>query len=400
MRALRMACLLTVMALFAPQARAQGQGVIDGRLINGTDPKLVPAGAQLDVIQLGGGMSVLKSGVTDAAGKFRFDGLPANGPMLIRAGYKDVDYYRPVSLDPSGAAHMEIEVYEPTTSAQGIRLGSVQIAFKLSGNSLLSRESYTFLNETRPPRSFLRKDGTFKFSKAPGITEIPNMDVLGPGAVMPVNQPPLESADGRSYYSLYPLRPGSTTFELGESLPYQGNTYTYRKKFYESVDSLNIGVMPQDMTVTGEGVTKIQSDAERNVAVYSTGPIKAGTEVTWTFSGGTPIVETAAPPPAEEPKVKPMPTVVGENAIIIGPLLLLGLVIVLWYANSRVLAGTEMGQDMRIRELRERREQLLNYAAALDARHESHTIDRREYLRLRDQCKRNLRRIATLLAKK
>ncbi len=400
MRPVGMACLSMAVALIAAFAHAQGQGVVDGRLINGTDPRIIPAGAQLDIIQLGSGMSVLKSGTTDKAGKFRFDGLPASGPMLLRAGYKDVDYYRPVNLDSSGTANMEIEVYEPTTSTQGIRLGNVQIAFKLSGNSLLSRESYTFLNETKPARSFVRKDGTFKFSKAPGITEPPSMDVLGPGAVMPVNQPPLESADGKSYFSLYPLRPGSTTFEIGESLPYQNHSYTYRTKFYESVDSLNIGVMPQDMTLTGDGLTKVQTDAERNVAVYSTGPIKAGTEVAWTFSGGTPIVETPAPAPAPEPTVKPMPTVVGENAIILGPLLLLGLVIVLWYANACVLAGTERGQDVRIRELRERREQLLNYAADLDARHENNSIDRREYVRLREQCKRNLRRIAMLLAKK
>lgn len=395
-----MACLLIAVASFVSLAHAQGTGVVDGRLINGTDPRIIPARAQLDVIGLGGGMSVLKSAVTDAAGKFRIDGLPANGPMLIRAGYKEVDYYRPVSLDASGAAHMEIEVYEPTSSTQGIRLGSVQIAFKLSGDSLLSRESYTFFNETKPPRSFVRKDGTFHFSKAPGITEPPSMDVTGPGAVMPVNQSPLESADGKSYYSLYPLRPGSTAFEIGEALPYQNHSYTYRKKFYENVDSLNIGVIPQDMTVTGEGLTKVQTDAERNVAVYSTGPIKAGTEAVWTFSGGTPIVETPAPAPTEEPAVRPMPTVVGQNAFIIGPLLLLGLIVVLWYANTHVIAGAEKGQDVRNRELRERREQLLNYVAALDARQENHAVDRRDYLRLREQCKRNLRRIAALLAKK
>jgi hypothetical protein len=384
-------------ALLAPFAQAQG--VVDGRLLNGTNHAITPAHAEVDAIGLGGGMSVLKSSVTDAAGKFRLDGLPGDTPLLIRATYGEVNYYSQVSFDASGKAHVDIEVYEPTASMQGIRLENVQIAFKLTPDGLNSLESYTFNNETQPPRSFNRKDGNFRFSKPPGITQPPSLDVTAPGSNMPVTQPPLESADGESYYSLYPMRPGVTTFDVSLALPFRNGGYTYRKKFYQDVSSLDIGVIPADMMVSGVGLKKVETDAAKNFAVYSSGPIKAGTEVAWTFSGGTPVAETAAPAQPEEARVQTMPTLVGQMALVIGPLLLVGLILVLWLAHSYVVPVSGIDKNAQLQELRERREKLLNYVAALDARYESQGIERRQYLRLREQGKRHLRRIAALLAK-
>jgi hypothetical protein len=95
-----------------------------------------------------------------------------------------------------------------------------------------------------------------------------------------------------------------------------------------------------------------------------------------------------------------MPNLVGQNALIIGPLLLLGLVGVLWYASSRVMVQPAGAKEARAQELRERREQLLNYIAALDAQYEKQALDRRRYVRLREQGKRHLRRIVVLLEKK
>lgn len=406
MRPVKTAFLCFALTLPAPFIRAQGQGVVDGRLVNGTNPANVPAKVQLDVIGLARGMSVIKSSVSDAAGKFRIDGLPADSPLLIRAEYKSVNYYGRATFDAAGKANVDIQVFEPTISSQGIRLDSLQMAFKLTGTSLSSRESYTLINETRPPQSFVPKDGSFRFSKAPGITELPSLDVIGPGSSMPVTQPPLESPDGQSYYSLYPLRPGQTAFEVSQVLPYQNGSYSYRKKFFQDVTGLQIDVIPQDMTVQGGGLTRVQTDTAQNFSVYAAGPIKAGTEVVWTFSGGTPVAESqpqpqSSPAPAAgEPQIRPMPTLIGQNAMIIGPLLLAGFLLMLWYASTHGAATAENAQDARLRELKGRREQLLNFIAALDARHEGQTIDRREYLRLREQGKRHLRRITMLLAKK
>jgi len=377
---------------------AQGSGLIEGKLVNGTDPSVPPAKVAIEAIAPAQGMSVLKSLASDAAGKFRVEGLPTDQPIMIRANYKSANYLAVATFDGTGKSQVEIRVFEPTTSMEGIRVQDEGVAFRVAGDRLLARETISFNNRSNPPRTFMNPDGNCRFSKAPGLMEPPQLEVT---YGMPVSQSLLESADGKSYYSLYPLRPGVTTFVIDEQFPYTGRTYTYRKRFYQDADSFEIGVIPQGMTVSGQGVTKIQTNPQQNFAVYSGGPVKAGSEVTWTFSGGTPSAE---PAPAEAMgggesaaggSVKPAPTDVGRNALIIAPLLLMGFVVVLWFAYNRMQTAAP-GSDSRAKELKERREQLLTYLADLDRKYESRAIEKRDYLRQRENGKRQLRRIALI----
>ena len=290
--------LLAVLAcgiLAVPVHAQQGRGIIEGRVVNGTNAAKIPAGVQIDLVGLGGGMSVLKSSASDAAGKFRFEGLATDSPMMVRADYRSVNYHSRVNFDASGKAQVEVEVFEPTTSSRGLTLDGLQMAFQLTGDQLRCLESYSFRNETKPAQTYMNPDGNFRFSKAPGIVEPPRLDVSSPGSSMPLTQLPLESPDGQSYYSLHPLRPGVTTFQVEQALPYKDRTYTLRKKFYHDVESFQFGVIPQDVKVEGQGLVRVQANTDRNFAVYSGGPVRAGTEVVWTFSGGTPT----APGPAE-----------------------------------------------------------------------------------------------------
>jgi hypothetical protein len=392
-------CLLLIG--LAGTARGQGRGVVDGKLVNMTEPGKPAGVADLDVVGLGSGMAILKSSTTDAAGKFRIDGLPTDQPLMMRANYKGVNYHGRVNFDGSGKATVEIQVYEPTTSTKDIRVQDLRIAFQLTGDRLRALESCSFDNQTRPPRSLISADGSFRFSKPESLIEPPGVRVTGPGTAMPLTQSPLESEDGKSYYNLYPLRPGLTTFEVEQTLPYSNRSYTLRKKFFYDVDTVEIGVIPADLSLTGDGLKKLQDNPQQNFAVYSAGPIKAGTEVVWTFSGGTPVVEpTAQSEPAGEQKIRPMPTAVGRNSLVIAPLLLLVLVVVLWYAFNYSMADNSGSADPRMKELRDRREKLLNHLAGLDRQNESNAIDRREYLRQREQGKRQLRRISMLMGKK
>ena len=380
----------------------QGGGVVEGKLVNGTDLSRAAAKVNVEVVSPAGGMSILKTAATDAAGKFRFDGLPTDQPLLVRANYQSVNYNGQVSFDAAGKANVEIRIYEPTNSMAGILAEGVRMGFQLNGDRLDSLETIAFNNQTNPPRTFTSPDGVFRFAKAPGLLEPPRVDVTGPGSTMPVTQSALESADGKSYYTLYPLRPGTTTFEIEQQLPYAGKTYAYRKIFYQDVSSYDVGVIPADMDLSGPGLKKVQNDAQRNFAVYSGGPVKAGTEIVWTFSGGT----QPPPQPASDPmgqnqgggsgEVKNMPNTVGLNALIIGPLLLIGFMVVLWFGYSQ-LQLAEGKTDAQTGELKRRREQLLNFIADLDIRREKDMVDQREYVRQRESGKRQLRRIAMLL---
>ncbi len=395
------AVLGSFVLLCQAHAHAQGRGIIEGKVVNGTDPSIVCSNVEVEVLSPMGGMDTLKLQKTDTSGSFRIDGLPADGMLMVRTEYKSATYRAIINFDSDGRARATIEVFEPTSSMKGVSVDAASLAFQLSGERLRSLESYSFSNATRPPQTFASDQGSLRFSKSPGILEIPSVSVTAPGSSMPLKESPLESSDGQSYYLLYPLRPGVTSFQIEQSLPYRDGTYAYRKKFYHDIGSLQIGVIPADMTLQGEGLVRVQTNAQQNFAVYQGGPVSAGTEVVWTFSGGTPVVETrAAETPDREPRIRPMPNLIVRNALVLGPLLLMVFIAVLWYAFSQIQGEPGGSQDPRVRELRERRETLLSHIASLDHRHEAQLLERREYVRQREQAKRQLRRVVLLLSGK
>lgn len=381
-----------------PFAFAQLQGVVEGRLNNLTDPSIVPRNVELDVIELGGGMDIIKTVATDASGKFKIDGLPEGQRLMIRANYKGANYHAQATFT-AGRAHVEIGIYEPTTSMKGIEIESDAMAFQVIGDQLKLLETVTINNKTKPPKTFASPEGNFRISKPAGIIEPPKLRVTAPGSLMALVQSALESADGSSYYTLYPLRPGITKFEVQQLLPYAGKNYTYTKKFYQDIRSINVGVIPQDLGLSGEGLTKIQTDSQKNFSVYAGAPIKAGTEVVWKFSGGAAVPDAESGGTSDENQVTAMPNIIGRNAMIIGPLLLMGFVLVLWYGFNRAESGTHGAGDLRLERIRQRREQLLNFAADLDHRYETQSIGEQEFSRQREESKRRLRRISLLLKK-
>jgi hypothetical protein len=372
----------------------QQKGIAEGRLINLTDPSIVPRNVELEIIELGGGMSIIKSATTDASGKFRIEALPTEQRLMIRANYKGANYHSMMTF-ADGKATVELGVYEPTNSMKDIQIEAVSIAFQVIGDQLKSLETVTFNNKTKPPKTFASPEGNFRISKLAGILEPPSLRVTAPGSSMPLVQSALESADGKSYYSLYPLRPGTTTFEVQQLLPYANKRYTFVKRFYQDIPKLDVGVLPQDVVLSGTGLSKIQGDSQKSFSVYSSVPVKAGAEVVWEFSGGTAESEPAA---AEgEQQVTPMPNAVGRNAMILGPLFLMGLVLVLWYAYARSKIGPRDTSDFSQKKLLERRELLLNAIADLDRRYAGRLLEEQEYRKQREESKRQLRRISLLL---
>ena len=399
----RAACALACLLALGPAAALLAQGVIEGQLVNGTDPKIKPKGAEIDVIQLGGGgLNALKSAVTDAEGRFRVEGLPTSDPLLVRANYLAVNYNGRPSFDASGRARLEITVYETTAKFDGIRVDDVRLGFQLDGEHLRALETYTFVNDTRPARTFSSPDGTFRFTKPEGLEQMPGVTVTAPGSTMPLQQSPLESADGKSYYSLFPLRPGKTTFEVQYTLPYHDRRYELRKTFYRDVPSYQIGIAPHDLALAGAGLEKTHSEAKRNFAIFSGGAVKSGAELVWSFSGGSP---QSSPPQDSaagegESKIRPMQDMIGRHALVLGPLMLAILIAILWWAHNSVAAKAQKIEAARTKELRARRDALLDRIASLDDRFEGGAIERRDYARQREQSKRQLRRIAALLGKK
>ncbi len=160
---------------------------------------------------------------------------------------------------------------------------------------------------------------------------------------------------------------------------------------------MDIGVIPNDMTLSGQGLSKVSTDSQQNFSVYKSAPIKAGTEVSWIFSGGTAVAEPESGTATGSSNVEAVTTMIGKNAPVVGPLLLMGLVLVLWVSFNRMQKEQQKTGSRRNRELKDRREQLLNTIADLDHRHEIQALGRQEFLQQREDAKRQLRRISLLL---
>ncbi len=383
--------------MFLSAAYAQQKGIVEGRVINGTDPSIIPRSVELDLVELGAGMNIVKTTTTDSSGRFRIEGLPESGRLIIRAIYKDVNYHSQFNMDASGRAAVEIEVFEPTTSLEGIKVESAGIAFQIVGDQLHSLETVTLKNTTQPPKTLMHPEGSYRFSKPAGILEVPKIRVTAPGSRMPVIQAALESADGRSYYSQYPLKPGETTFEVQRILPYAGHKYVYTGKTYYDIASMDIGLSPADITLTGTGLSKVSTDTQQNFAIYRITSLKAGSEISWTFSGGTAAPVSNAAEAAGESQIRALPESVGRHALVLGPLMLMGLVLVLWYGINRMPTRTQPAGNSRIRDLKDHREKLLNTIADLDHRNEISALNRQEYAMQLEEYKRRLRRISLLL---
>ncbi len=381
----------------APAAFSQQAGVLEGRLIDGTDPSIPTAGVALEVVSLDGGMSIIRTAETDSSGTFRIDDLPTSSMLMLRAIYKGVHYNRQFRFDQAGNARLELTVYESTTSENTIHAEETQLIFRAIGDQIQSLETTILVNNTDPPRTFMNPSGNFLFSKSPGIEAVPQMRISGPDTTMPVVQSPLESPDGKTYYTLYPLKPGKTTIDVFQLLPYSNREYTYIKKFHYGVPSIEIAVTPIDTDFSGEGLTRIRTDTEQNIAVYRSDAIEAGTEVTWTFSGGTPLVEQESRPAASGSQIRTETNTIERNAGIIAPIILLGFILVLWYAISRKDANSSANGSSRKRKLKERQKFLLNRLVELDRQFEEHSIGLKEYRKHQEEAKRMLHRISFLL---
>jgi hypothetical protein len=142
---------------------------------------------------------------------------------------------------------------------------------------------------------------------------------------MPLVQSLLDSPDGKSYYTLYPLRPGITSIEVKELLPYANGNYKYVTRFYHDIPELKIGITPSALVVSGNGLSYIETDAQNDFAIYTSSPIKEGAELAWTFQNS----------------VQTVPSDIERNAMIIGSLLLLGFVLALWHAFNRSHNGMQ-----------------------------------------------------------
>ena len=259
-------------------------GTVTGTVTNGTDGKPA-AGVDVILIQLQGTMKPVEQTKTDAQGHYELsDPALGQGPMLIRAVYRGVNYHEPAT---PGKTVVDVQVFDPTDKASAFAVTAHAIILQPDGNDLVVGEEYNVSNKTQPPVAYYRASGSFVFSMPAGA-QFTDASVVGTSG-MPVVQNPLDKGKNEKAID-YPFRPGDSTVRVAYRVPYPGNKTDLH--FVSPYGAERLAVFaPPSVQVTGGGFSP--AGTEQGFSVYMRENVAAGSPIAVSVSG-------TAPPPQQQ----------------------------------------------------------------------------------------------------
>ena len=251
------AVLLVAMPAALLYAQSSAASPVSGVLVNGTQGGEIPAGATVLLHQFGaeaGSVDTFET-VTDADGRFRFDGapeVPTNGSAALVAIYGGTRYSR--VLPPGDPPEpLTLTVYEltrdvgvVTTSEQSIIVAGIDTATRRMAAVQLftveNRSDTTLVPDLSAPPMI----GQFSFLRFSLPAEAANLDVstdLVGGEVIPV---------GTGFAITAPVQPGRHQVSFTFTVPYQGDTLAWRDNTLQGAESLRL-LIPTELGDIGVG---------------------------------------------------------------------------------------------------------------------------------------------------
>lgn len=246
------------------QALAQGQGVIEGQVVNGT------ANASSNHRNSGvEGLAVTlhvfvgmeerppQTTTTDAEGRFRFEGLSteADHGYALLLNYRGVDYGSSLLIfsEEETTLSVPIKVYEPTESDETVSIERAHIFVDLQENNLLIGEMYIFSNSS--DRTYVGSEevaegrrGTLQSSLPTGAKGLTfESGELG--------QRFFETEEG--FVDTWPLLPGQASGQwmFRYSLPYDPSGYDLTRDIPYPLKAINILVADVGVDITSDQLT-------------------------------------------------------------------------------------------------------------------------------------------------
>lgn len=278
---LQLVGVISFALLFALGASA---GTVTGVIHNGTNGKPA-AGVDVILIQLQGGMQPVANTKTDADGKYKLDN-PAigQGPMLIRAVYRGVMFHQP--LVP-GTPTVDVTVYDPTSDAKTMKVGSRLIVFQPNGSNLIVGEEYSLQNQSQPPLAYFNEKGDFNF-EVPDGAELSQVSSWGPSG-MPVVQGTIDRG-AHKYAIAYAFQPGDNGVRMSYQVPYSSNSANLKFTSDYSTQRVML-VAPPTVQVVSAGF--MPAGTEQGFNLYTRDAMPAGLPFEVAVSG-------TAPPPNQQ----------------------------------------------------------------------------------------------------
>jgi len=253
---------------------------LTGTVKNSTTGK--PAvGDDVVLLSLSQGMEEAGRTKTDDKGKFSLKLDNAQSPHLIRVIHQEVTYHR---MAPPGTTSVEVEVYDVGKKIDGIEVVADIMRVQVEQGSLEVMRAFAVQNTSKPPRTQM-DEHNLEFYVPEGAQIIDGSAMTANG--QPVNSAPVPEDDKKTRYAfLFPLRPGTTQFQVAYQVPYTGSANIDPKSIYPLQHF--VAIVPKSIQFTAAPGTTFQSmndpqQPDANVQVAS--GAHAGQSLAFKISG-------------------------------------------------------------------------------------------------------------------
>jgi len=198
---------------------------LTGTVKNSTTNKPA-AGDEVILLKLGQGMEEAGRTKADAKGNFTFKIEDTQSPHLIRAIHQEVTYHR---MAPPGTTSVEVDVYDVGKKIEGIAVVADIMRVQVEKGQLEIVRMFAVQNTSKPPRTQMN-DRSLEFYVPEGAEIIGGQAVTEHGN--PLNSAPVQEGDKTRYSFIFPLRPGTTQFQVAYQVPYTGSANIDPKTVY------------------------------------------------------------------------------------------------------------------------------------------------------------------------
>jgi len=253
---------------------------LTGTVKNSTTNK-PSAGDDVILLSLGQGMEEAGRTKTDAKGNFSLKLDSDQSPHLVRVVHQGVTYHR---MAPPGTTSVEVEVYDAAKKIEGIAVVADIMRVQAEQGQLEVMRAFAVENTSKPPRTQMNEHNLeFYVPEGAQIVEGSAMTANG----QPVNSAPVPEDDKKTRYAfLFPLRPGTTQFQVAYQLPYTGSANIDPKSIYPLQHF--VAILPKGMQFSAAPGTAFQpmndpQQPDANVQVAS--GATAGQNLAFKISG-------------------------------------------------------------------------------------------------------------------
>jgi 5-hydroxyisourate hydrolase-like protein (transthyretin family) len=397
MRKLVFALSVLLLCLLAVPAAtfAQGEGIIEGQVMNGTAdaPPDSVAGLEVALYRMSGESGELvTTTVSDGEGRFRFEDLPTDEDIVyvFELEYQDI-FYGAQSSFPAGDTilHVVATIHETTSGDDSIAVERHHLIVDFESDAVVLRELYIFDNAS--DRIYVGQEGaTLRFYLPDGAADLSFGDTETAADV-------IETSEGFAYTRRLP--PGQTQILYSYSVPYDGTELTLRRTILYPTANLdllvaNVGVQAETAQLSYSGLT---STGDESYMHFGGTDLPADTTIELRISGGS----QGAPVPALPGSslivaLRQAAPAIAVALAILGALLPFVQLRLGKAAPAITGEGSVPGQEepaTRDADLGAEEDELLRLMADLDDAYAEGLLQEQAYRQLRDKMKSRLRKI-------